>query len=249
MSKKIDKDDIMDTITKAGILNDIKIRPLEPDLLDVTCLTDKEHRFITSTSSTSPYTITQNPWSVTLEGYDYTNTRDSITYKLKTPKTFNIGVITDANKTNKSIVGALYDKDPTDLCTEHILTMVETMKAKLMCTVHDLRINHFECKMTPEVRKIITRAWKKIEMYGKLPPFIPRFDEYLNELPEKFNVAGGLLVKMVEPEDYGELYFEIDAVQGDKWTIVNDLSNSDGTVTRRLADRPTPLWDPDELLF
>ena len=81
-------------------------------------------------------------------------------------------------------------------------------------------------------------------MYGKKPPFVPRFDEYMNELPEKFNVEGGLIVKMLNPDSFGELYFELDAIQErkDKKVIdgvIGDLSVSGKTI--KLGERK-PLW-------
>ena len=143
------------------------------------------------------------------------------------------------------VVEALSDTDNEDLSAEYILKLVESMKAKLMYKTMAICISHFECKMTPVVRENIVRAWKKLNMYGKKPPFVPRFDEYMNELPEKFNVEGGIIVKMVDPKDYGKLYFELDAIQEGKdkkvtGGIIDDLSVSSKTTK---LDERKPSWE------
>lgn len=194
-----------------------------------------------------------NNWSVNYPSFTSCSyTSPSYASPFSQPqKTFSIKTVPTYSK---HIVSAVCDTDPVDLSTEHILKMVEAMKSKLMFKTRAIEIDHFECKMTPKVREIIVRAWKKLNMYGKQPPFIPRFDEYLNELPEKFNVEGGIIVKIVGSEDYGELYFELDAIQKltPNYVLINDLPVSDTksyTIKEDKSVFSDDTWWPSELPF
>lgn len=104
--------------------------------------------------------------------------------------------------------------NPRDLSTEYILKNLSKIKGKLMMVCAPVHVNHFECRMTPEVKNNIVMAYKKLNMYGKEPPIIARFDDYGNRLPDKINIdtIRGMDLKIVDPEDYGPCYLEIKAL-------------------------------------
>ena len=226
-----------------------RLDPGPPETIEITSLGDNFRRTV-AIPSFGPIYTTATPWkenSIASTGYTYKNTWAKPAYNTTPQRKFKIQDVF-FNEYGQ-VAEALCDTDADDLSAEYILKLVESMKAKLMYKTMTVCISHFECKMTPLVRETIVRAWKKLNMYGKKPPFIPRFDEYMNELPEKFNVEGGIIVKMVDPKDYGELYFELDAIQAKELKIINDITTPDITEKVGLADEPSPLWDPDELPF
>ena len=221
-----------------------------PEITEVTWLGSNSKTFIPSITHQTIHSTT-NSLSATYfdnNGEPYKLGWDKDTGHLKKESSRKFKIQDICLERYGRVIGALCDTDADDLSTDHILKLVETMKAKLMFKTMAMRISHFECKMTPLVRETIIRTWKKLNMYGKQPPFVPRFDEYLNELPEKFNVEGGIIVKMIDPKDYGELYFELDAIQSNKTPtqIINDLTFGEKIIT--LGERK-PLWHDDDLPF
>ena len=105
--------------------------------------------------------------------------------------------------------------DEKDLSVERILKTLSAIKGKLMLDIAPIHVQKIQCVMTPEIRKNIVTASKKLKMYGKKRPIIARFDEYGNRLPDELELdsTGGVLLKIVEPEDYGVFYLEMKAIE------------------------------------
>lgn len=109
----------------------------------------------------------------------------------------------------------VYCKDNIDLSPEKILLTLSATKGRLMLEVAPIHIKEFQCSMTPAVRKNIIQASKRARMYGKKMPIIARFDEFGNQLPEQIEIndAPGVNIKILDPMNYGELYFEMVAIE------------------------------------
>ena len=105
--------------------------------------------------------------------------------------------------------------DKEDLTTDRILKTLSAVKGKLMLDVAPIHIRKIECSMTPAVRRNIIQAGKKLKMYGKKQPILARFDEYGNRLPDEIELDSteGILLKIVNPEDYGSYYLEMKAIE------------------------------------
>lgn len=106
-------------------------------------------------------------------------------------------------------------KNTPDLLSEHILTTLSATKGKLMFEIAPIHIKEIQCKMTPAVRKNIVDASKRLRMYGKKSPIVPSFDEYGNRLSDHIEIGDdrGITVQIVDPEEYGVLYFELTAIK------------------------------------
>lgn len=108
---------------------------------------------------------------------------------------------------------AVVCKDYEDLSTEHILTTLSVIKGKLMLDLMPYRIKKMECSITPEVKKNIINASKRLKMYGKDRPLVVHFDEWGNKLPDEITIGShsGITLKIVNPDDVGDFYFELRA--------------------------------------
>lgn len=106
-------------------------------------------------------------------------------------------------------------EDPIQLSQENILKYLPAFKGKLMLQVAPIQVKKIECDMTPAVKNNIVRAYKKLQMYGKTPPIIARFDEYGNRLPDKINIDAieGTEIHIIDPEEHGEYYFSLKAIK------------------------------------
>lgn len=117
--------------------------------------------------------------------------------------------------------------NPNDLSVERILKTLSAVKGKLMIDTAVIRIKNFECKMTPAVKRHIVTASKKLKMYGKKPPIIARFDDYGRPLPDviDFDTMSGVALEIVDPQDYGEYYLELKAIEfrGDSYIHPDDV--------------------------
>ena len=122
--------------------------------------------------------------------------------------------IVSKKSTNKN-EHIVFCKDSSDLSVERILITLSAAKGKLMLDIVPIHIKEIQCKMTPIVKKHIIEASKKLKMYGKKSPIIPSFDEYGNRLPDQIEIGDskGIIVKIVEPEEYGDTYFELKAIE------------------------------------
>ena len=103
--------------------------------------------------------------------------------------------------------------DPKDLSVEHMLTTLSVVKGRLMMELLPNRVKRLECSVTPVVKQNIITAGKKLKMYGKEMPIIPHFDEWGNRLPDDIKIGdhSGIILKIVNPEDFGEFYYELRA--------------------------------------
>jgi hypothetical protein len=101
------------------------------------------------------------------------------------------------------------------LSVERVLTTLSAVKGRLMFEIAPIHIKEIQCKMTPMVKKHIIDASKKLKMYGKKIPIIPSFDEYGNRLPDEIEIGDsrGITVQIVDPESYGNVYFELKAIE------------------------------------
>lgn len=125
--------------------------------------------------------------------------------------------------------------DPKDLSVERILTTLSVVKGKLMWGVAPRRVESLECSITPAVKQNIITASKKLKMYGKEMPIIPHFDEWGTRLPDEIVIGNhsGITLKIVNPEDFGEFYYELKA------TLSTDdfLSSLDSDLSHVFRDR------------
>ena len=103
--------------------------------------------------------------------------------------------------------------DWKDLTVEHILTTLSVVKGRLMMELLPKRVKKLECSITPAVKQNIITASKKLKMYGKEMPIIPHFDEWGTRLPDEIKIGdhSGITLKIVNPEDFGEFYYELRA--------------------------------------
>ena len=107
-------------------------------------------------------------------------------------------------------------KSRDDLVSDRILRTLSAIKGKLMLDIAPVHVQKIECRMTPEVRKNLVKAGKRLKMYGKKPPVIARFDEYGNRLPDEINLPDsyhGINVEIINPDDYGIFYLEMRAIE------------------------------------
>lgn len=115
--------------------------------------------------------------------------------------------------TPESNVKAVVCYDYEDLSVSHILQTLSALKGKLMIAVAPHRVKTLECSITPAVRANIIAAGKKLRMYGKKMPLVVHFDEWGNILSNEIIIgdSSGINLKIVNPEDVGEFYFELRA--------------------------------------
>lgn len=112
-----------------------------------------------------------------------------------------------------------------DLIADRVLKTLSAVKGRLMLEIAPIRIKEIKCKITPEVRKNIMIASKKLHMFGKKRPIIARFDEYGNRLPDTINldINHGITLEIVKPEDYGEFYLELNGMEFPDAVGLDDL--------------------------
>lgn len=98
-----------------------------------------------------------------------------------------------------------------DLCIEHVLETFSIAKTMLIKECNTDRVKKVECKMTPAVRHNLESAYRKLMMFGKQMPYVPCYNNDFEELPHELKVENQLGVKItiVNPEEYGEYYFEL----------------------------------------
>lgn len=102
-----------------------------------------------------------------------------------------------------------------DLAQENVLKTLSAVKGKLMTDIAPIHIRKIECCMTPQVRKNIVNASKRLKMYGKKRPIIARFDEWGNRLPDEIDIgtSEGITLKIIDPEKYGSYYLELKGLE------------------------------------
>ena len=118
----------------------------------------------------------------------------------------------ESHNSGEHIVACCNEKD---LAPENILKTLSAVKGKLMIAIAPIHIRKIECCMTPQVRKNIVTASKRLKMYGKKRPIIARFDEYGNRLPDEIDIgtSRGITLKIIEPEKYGPYYLELKGLE------------------------------------
>ena len=118
----------------------------------------------------------------------------------------------ESHNSGEHIVACCNEKD---LAPENILKTLSAVKGKLMMDIAPIDIGKIECCMTPQVRKNIVTASKRLKMYGKKRPIIARFDEYGNRLPDEIDIgtSRGITLKIIEPEKYGPYYLELKGLE------------------------------------
>lgn len=196
---------------------------LSPYTIETTSLSDDTRRFITTTHSGTSITYTGSATGEAQtiyyppqhwEPYSSTIGYEDLMRQLGKEEEAKVNIVSkkSANK-NERIV---FCKDFSDLSVERILITLSAVKGKLMLDTAPIHIiKEIQCKMTPMVKKHIIEASKKLKMYGKKSPIIPSFDEYGNRLPDQIEIGDnkGITVKIVEPEEYGDAYFELKAIE------------------------------------
>lgn len=97
---------------------------------------------------------------------------------------------------------------------ENILKLLSKMKGRLQIECMPVRVDHIECLMSPIVKENIIQAYRRVSMYGKKTPFVARFDEYGNRLPDevKIDTLQGVTLKIVDPEIYGEYFLQFTGI-------------------------------------
>ena len=98
-----------------------------------------------------------------------------------------------------------------DLCIERVLETLSIAKTMLIKECRTDHVKKVECKMTPAVRHNLESAYRKLMMFGKQMPYVPCYNNDFEELPHELKVENQLGVKItvVNPEEYGEYYFEL----------------------------------------
>lgn len=229
----------------------------EPETIDITSLNDSCVRRVIIDKS--PYTITyggstaealtyyppsttgwsSGPYRTEIPAEDLSKvfSWEEMMKKLGKEEEGKVNVI--SRKSADSREHIVYCEDMLDLSVERVLTTLSAVKGRLMFEIAPIHIREIQCKMTPTVKKHILEASKKLKMYGKKTPIIPSFDEYGNRLPDEIEIGDskGILVQIVEPEKYGEVYFELKAIEFDS-VMYNPNGWNTGTWTAMGGDLP-----------
>lgn len=220
---------------------------LSPYTIETTTLGDSQRRFITTTHPGTSLTYTGSTGDARTVYYPpkhwepYSTTLDYEDFMRQIGKEEEAKVKVNVEYFKGKHVCCV--RETLDLLPERILITLSAVKGRLMMEVAPIHIKEFQCSMTPAVRKNIIQASKRNRMYGKKMPIIARFDEYGNPLPEQIelNDAPGVNIRILDPADYGELYFEMVAIEfpSNDYTITRDASwfSSDS------------LFSPDDIPF
>ena len=191
---------------------------------------DIEHTYIPDTCRTT-WTTTTSGGVVDPSGYRYNPDTSSFTADvpdmwpktedecrklvklIKLDKEDKHKVSVSKKQTHVKDERAVVCNDPKDLSVEHVLTTLSVAKGRLMMELLPNRVKKLECSVTPTVKQNIITAGKKLRMYGKEIPIIPHFDEWGNRLPDEIKIGdhSGITLKIVNPEDFGEFYYELRA--------------------------------------
>ena len=110
-------------------------------------------------------------------------------------------------------------EDTENLNTRNVLITLQDMKDQLIYETVDKDIKEIYCKMTPQVRRNIIEADKRLKSYGKNIPEEMCFDEYGNILPTELKATNGkgIILEIVQPEVYGDFYLELKVQEANSW--------------------------------
>lgn len=199
---------------------------IEPSWMETTTLGDPFKRY---TQVGTSITYTDSTGDVRTVSYPPLGISDEFSYKelmrkLGKEKEANVKLEVEHFK-DKRVV---YCRDSVDLSPGKILLTLSAIKGRLLLEVAPIHIKELQCSMTPAVRKNILQASRRAKMYGKKMPIIARFDEFGNPLPEQIEIndSNGISLKILDPDNVGELYFEMTAIEfpGNEYTTKRDYT-------------------------
>lgn len=223
----------------------------EPESIEITSLGDPYRHHIvgrppytiTTTGSTGDTLIYSPPttgWqigpyttSITAEDWSKVFSWEEMMKKLGKEEEGKVNVISKKSADKHEHIVCC--EDMIDLSVERVLTTLSAVKGRLMFEIAPIHIKEIQCKMTPMVKNHIIESSKKLKMYGKKTPIIPSFDAYGNRLPDQIEIGDsrGITVQIVDPKTYGDVYFELKAIEfpsGDyvttyepTWTISDEI--------------------------
>ena len=198
---------------------DISSYSIEPEWFETASLSDTQRRYVTTTGLGTSLTYTGSTGEARAVYYPpkhwepYSTTLGYEDFMRQIGKEEESKVKVNVEHFKGKYVCCV--RDDYDLSPEKILITLSAVKGRLMMEVAPIHIKEFQCSMTPAVREIILKASRRARMYGKKIPIIARFDEYGNPLPEQIEIndSPGVNIRILDPADYGELYFEMVAIE------------------------------------
>ena len=190
--------------------------------------------WITSTTGSNLSATITYP-STTLNGYSFEELEKAREKVLK-KEIGNVKIDEIKSSNPNDHIFACQNKE--DLSVNNILTTLSAVKARLLYDVAMVHVQKIECSVTPVVKDNIVKANKKRKMYGKSAPIVACFDEYGQRLPDTIDIGDspGILLKIVDPEEYGEYYYELKAIEFSNTNYVYKTNNPWGAVS--LDDLP-----------
>lgn len=187
------------------------------EMTEVTTVGDRERRFVKSMPSfsypsdyveTSSYSSLINAEPLASDNMELPDYIDEIYIVEKGD--FDIVQENSIYKDNKEV--HIICKNPERLQQKVIYYTLYLMKHRLQSETMGIKLYKIECRMTPLVKDTLFKANKKLVMYGKKPPVIPRFDEALNRLPDeiKFDTEEkGIAIEIVDEDIFSDYHLEL----------------------------------------
>ena len=162
--------------------------------------------------SSGPVGLPPELLASTMEAYDWDKIMKTVTDEIPKMNMYKEEVPQHMGKRF-----AVNCKNPRDFELDKILKNLSIMKSRLMMECMPVHLKNIECRMTPQVKDNLIKAYKKCNMYGKSLPFVARFDEYGNRLSDQINIETleGMTIQIVDPEHYGEFYLEFQGIVTD----------------------------------
>lgn len=162
--------------------------------------------------SSGPVELPPELLASTMEAYDWDKIMKTVTDEIPKMNMYKEEVPQHMGKRF-----AVNCNNPRDFELDRILKNLSIMKSKLMLECVPVHLRNIECKMTPQVKDNLVKAYKKCNMYGKSLPFVARYDDYGNRLSDHVNIETleGMTIQIVDPERYGEFYLEFQGIVTD----------------------------------
>lgn len=163
------------------------------------------------TVTISPAMLRSNTWSTGVYDWEKEYQRQREEHLKEEIGNVKIDEIKSSNPSEH--IFACQNKE--DLSIDNILTTLSAVKGRLMFDIAPVHVKEIICSVTPKVRDNILKASKKLKMYGKEMPIVACFDEYGKRLDDKIEIGAvsGITLKVIDPEEYGELYYELKAIE------------------------------------
>ena len=122
--------------------------------------------------------------------------------------------------------------EPKDLSLDRILICLSAMRAKLAMNMVPDKIRCIECYMSPTVKKNIIMASRKLNMFGKKPPIVSRFDECGRKLPDELEIVTEekMVIHIVDPIEDGTYYLKLIAIRKELPQLIEDMSLFDNSL-------------------